>query len=226
MIVLENVSKRYGSLCVYEHFDLRIEEGKITCILGASGCGKTTLLNMLAGLVPYEGSIRPQGLRCSYIFQQPRLVPALTVEGNLKLVCKDEKKISDMLFRLELADKRKAYPAELSGGQAQRVSIARAFLYPSDIILMDEPFASLDTALKLRLIDVFFDLWKEEPRTALFVTHDVEEAYILSHRAVVLERGRAAADLADASPVPRRYGEASSYRQAILSALLSGTANT
>ena len=76
------------------------------------------------------------------------------------------------------------------------------------------------------LIDVFFDLWKEEPRTALFVTHDVEEAYILSHRAVVLERGRAAADLADASPVPRRYGEASSYRQAILSALLSGTANT
>ena len=137
MIVLENVSKRYGSLCVYEHFDLRIEEGKITCILGASGCGKTTLLNMLAGLVPYEGSIRPQGLRCSYIFQQPRLVPALTVEGNLKLVCKDEKKIADMLSRLELADKRKAYPAELSGGQAQRVSIARAFLYPSDIILMD-----------------------------------------------------------------------------------------
>ena len=163
---------------------------------------------------------------CSYIFQQPRLVPALTVEGNLKLVCKDEKKIADMLSRLELADKRKAYPAELSGGQAQRVSIARAFLYPSDIILMDEPFASLDTALKLRLIDVFFDLWKEEPRTALFVTHDVEEAYILSHRAVVLERGRAAADLADASPVPRRYGEASSYKQAILSALLSGTANT
>ena len=195
MIELRNVTKRYGTQTVYEDFSLSLEEGKITCLLGASGCGKTTLLNMLAELTPFEGEIVPAGLRCSYIFQQPRLVPNLTVGGNLRLVCKDEERIVGMLARVGLSEKRNAYPAELSGGQAQRVSVARAFLHPAKLFLMDEPFSSLDTALKIRLIGLFCELWREQSPTVVFVTHDVHEAAVLARRAVVLKSGRIVGDI-------------------------------
>lgn len=194
MIEFKNITKKYGSLTVYENFNLSLEEGKITCILGESGSGKTTLLNMLAGLTPYEGEIS-QKAACSYIFQQPRLVPSLTVRGNLKLVCKDKNRVEEMLLAVGLSDKAGAYPAQLSGGQAQRVSIARAFLYPSSLILMDEPFSSLDLALKLKISALFLKLWKREGRTAVFVTHDADEAAMLSNRVLVLKNGAVAAEL-------------------------------
>lgn len=227
MIELVNVSKKYANTPVYENFSLGIEEGKITCLLGASGCGKTTLLNMLAGLTPYEGRIGNVPERISYIFQEERLLPNLTVRQNVALVLgknADGKKISEMLEKVELSGKEDAYPAELSGGQAQRVSIARAFAYPSGLILMDEPFSSLDTALKIRLIDVFCRLWQEEKRTAVFVTHDAEEAYMLAHRAVLLEEGKVVADISENDPVPRAYGESSRFKQRILAELLGSRA--
>ena len=96
MITIKNITKKYGSLTVYDGFDLQIAEGEITCLLGASGCGKTTLLNILAGLTPYRGEVSYKG-GCSYIFQTPRLVPNLTAEGNLKLVCGDGDKVAEML---------------------------------------------------------------------------------------------------------------------------------
>ncbi len=222
-ILVENVGKKYGAAVVYENFSLEIEEGKITCLLGASGCGKTTLLNMLAGLTPYEGKIENVPARISYIFQQERLLPNLTVKQNVALVLgrhADEEKISQILEKVELSGKENAYPAELSGGQAQRVSIARAFAYPSGLILMDEPFSSLDTALKIRLMGVFCRLWEEEKRTAVFVTHDAEEAYMLAHRAILLRGGRVAADLREDSPVPRPYGRGSAFKQNILREML------
>lgn len=222
-ILVENVGKRYGATPVYENFSLGLEEGKITCLLGASGCGKTTLLNMLAGLTPYEGKIENVPERISYIFQEERLLPNLTVKQNVALVLgknADGKKISEMLGKVELSGKENAYPSELSGGQAQRVSIARAFAYPSGLILMDEPFSSLDTALKIRLIGVFCRLWQEERRTAVFVTHDAEEAYMLAHRAVLLKDGKIAADIGENSPVPRPYGENSPFKQKILAEML------
>ena len=221
MIELRNVTKRYGAQTVYEDFSLSLEEGKITCLLGASGCGKTTLLNMLAGLTPFEGEIIPAGLRCSYIFQQPRLVPNLTVGGNLRLVCKDEERIVGMLARVGLSEKRNAYPAELSGGQAQRVSVARAFLHPAKLFLMDEPFSSLDTALKIRLIGLFCELWREQSPTVVFVTHDAEEACMLAHRVLIFGgEGKIAADIAGGETIPRRYGEESALKRAVLGALL------
>lgn len=221
MIELKNITKRYGDLTVYENFSLSLEEGKITCLLGASGCGKTTLLNMLAGLTPFEGEIVPAGLRCSYIFQQPRLVPNLTVGGNLRLVCKDEERIVGMLARVGLSEKRNAYPAELSGGQAQRVSVARAFLHPAKLFLMDEPFSSLDTALKIRLIGLFCELWREQSPTVVFVTHDAEEACMLAHRVLIFGgEGKIAADIAGGETIPRRYGEESALKRAVLGALL------
>lgn len=221
MIELRNVTKRYGTQTVYEDFSLSLEEGKITCLLGASGCGKTTLLNMLAGLTPFEGEIVPAGLRCSYIFQQPRLVPNLTVGGNLRLVCKNEERIVGMLARVGLSEKRNAYPAELSGGQAQRVSVARAFLHPAKLFLMDEPFSSLDTALKIRLIGLFCELWREQSPTVVFVTHDAEEACMLAHRVLIFGgEGKIAADIAGGETIPRGYGEESALKRAVLGALL------
>ncbi len=189
-ITFENVTKKYGDLTVYDNFSFSIKRGEITCILGESGSGKTTLLNMLAGLTPYEGSIAPK-LKCSYVFQEPRLVSNLTVRGNLSLICKDKNKVEEMLAAVELSDKAEAYPVGLSGGQAQRVAVARAFLYPADLILLDEPFSSLDLALKLKISALFLKLWEREKRTALFVTHNADEALMLANRIVVLKDGRA-----------------------------------
>ncbi len=223
MIELIGVSKSYAKTRVYENFSLSVEEGKITCLLGASGCGKTTLLNMIAGLTPYRGRIENVPARISYIFQEERLLPNLTVKQNVALVLgkgADGGRVAEILEKVELSGKEDAYPSELSGGQAQRVSIARAFAYPSRLILMDEPFSSLDTALKIRLIGVFCRLWEEEKRTAVFVTHDAEEAYMLAHRAVLLKDGKIAADVSEDAPVPRPYGQTSPFKQKLLEKLL------
>lgn len=193
MICFRNVTKKYGNLSVYSGFSLDIKEGEITCILGESGSGKTTLLNMMARLTEYTGEITPVR-KYSYVFQEPRLVQNLTVRGNLKLVCSDDDKISRMISAVELSDKADAYPVTLSGGQARRVSLARAFLYPSDAILMDEPFSSLDLRIKLKIARLFLDLWKAERRTAVFVTHDTDEALMLANRIVVISKGAVRGD--------------------------------
>ena len=221
-IEIENFSKTYGGTAVYRNLNLTLRGGEITCLLGASGCGKTTVLNALAGLIAYEGSITGVPERVSYVFQEERLLPNLTVRQNIRYVLgKGEESAADeILRRVELEDKADCYPSSLSGGQARRAAIARAFAYPSGLLLMDEPFSSLDTALKIRLIEVFFNLWRQDGRTVVFVTHDVEEAYMLAHRAVLLGGGEIVADLTSETPPPRRYGESSSFKQKILSAML------
>lgn len=221
MIEFKNITKRYGALTVYQNFSFSLAEGEITCILGESGSGKTTLLNMLAGLTPYGGEITPKPL-CSYIFQQPRLVPSLTVFGNLKLVCGDVNAINGMLSAVDLSDKANSYPAQLSGGQAQRVAIVRAFLYPSDAILMDEPFSSLDLGLKLKIAALFLALWKKERRTAVFVTHDVDEAAMLSNRVVVLKSGRVAADIRPCGEPSADLFARAELKRELISALCGG----
>ena len=193
MIRIKNLTKRYGNLTVYENFNLELKEGEVTCILGESGCGKTTLLNCVAGLTDYEGEITE--VKCSYIFQTPRLVPNLTVGGNLKLICKDENAVEKALETVRLTDKKNAYPVALSGGQARRVSIARAFLYGGEVILMDEPFTSLDLKLKKEISELFSQIQSESKRTALFVTHDVDEALSLAHRIIAINGGKAVLDI-------------------------------
>lgn len=218
MIEIKNFSKSYQSVKVFENFSLRLEEGKITCILGESGSGKTTLLNAVAGLTDYCGSI-PK-LRCSYIFQSPRLVPNLTVYGNLKLVCGDDSKIFAMLEKVHLSDRAKSYPVNLSGGQAQRVAIARAFLFESEVILMDEPFSALDLKLKKEMTELFFEIWREDKRTALFVTHDVDEAVSVAQRIIVINGGDVVYDKTPAGDLPRAMGGAEELRRNIISVLL------
>lgn len=193
MIEIKGLTKKYDGKAVYENFDFSIEEGRTTCVLGESGSGKTTLLNCIAGLTRYEGEI-PK-LKCSYVFQTPRLVPNLTVYGNLALIGASGDEIDGVLERVKLVDKRGAYPAELSGGQKQRVSLARALLYGGEIMLLDEPFASLDLKLKREMARLFNEIACERGLTALFVTHDPDEALSVANRVVVISGGKTVADI-------------------------------
>ncbi len=204
-MIIENVTKIYNGNTILNNFSLEIIEGKITALLGESGAGKTTLLNIIAGLTDYQGKVEQK--KCSYVFQDRRLLPNLTVEDNLKFVLpkEDWHKIPDILVKVGLADKAKRYPAQLSGGEAKRVSIARAFLYEHDLLLMDEPFSSIDLSLKKELIDLVVQLQTERKNTILFVTHDIHEAAVLAHRAIVMKKGQITYDVKIEKPLPRDF---------------------
>lgn len=192
-MILNNVSKKYGDKSVIKNFSLTVEDGTVVSLLGVSGVGKTTLLNIIAGLIPFEGSVTGVG-RVSYVFQTTRLIPNLTVRQNVEFVLKsvisDKEKrgaaAAAVLNTVELGGYADAYPSSLSGGMAQRVSMARAFAYPSDTLLMDEPFTGLDVSLKKRLIGAFADLYGKGGRTVVCVTHDIDDALLLSDRIVVI----------------------------------------
>jgi NitT/TauT family transport system ATP-binding protein len=191
-----DISKSFGDLEVFSGLSLDLTENAVTAVLGPSGCGKTTLLNLIGGiLAPDSGSITGMEDKVlSYLFQEPRLIPWKTVEGNLDFVLKPvippeaERKalIRETLATVDLLPFRSYLPGALSGGMRQRVGIARAFAYPSNMILMDEPFQALDLSLRLSLAEVFNTLWLKESRTAVFVTHDIHEALMLGDDIVVL----------------------------------------
>ncbi|MBN2665634.1 MAG: ABC transporter ATP-binding protein [Bacteroidales bacterium] len=194
---ITDLHKKFDNLSLFSDFSIEFHEGTITSILGPSGCGKTTLLNIIGDIVKPDSGIL-KGFRektISYIFQDPRLLPWKTVEENIDFVlgrdmtAGQRNKITDQLIKLmELEDFAAYYPSKLSGGMRQRVSIARAFAYPSDIILMDEPLKGLDIKLKLNLIRIFSRMWQTDRRTVIFVTHDVDEALLLGNEIIVLSR--------------------------------------
>lgn len=195
--------KCYGhsNAVVLKNINFSVKPGEFVAIIGPSGCGKSTLLNMLCGL---EGSSE-QTLLCNgkaingneshklgYIFQQPRLMPWLTVQENLQLVLPvpkhetQHKQIDDLLDQVGLSGKGHYFPKQLSGGMQRRVAIARAFAVNPELILLDEPFNSLDapTAAKLRLLLV--KLCKSRGSTVIFVTHDLSEAVYLADRIIFM----------------------------------------
>ncbi len=220
-------------MVLFSDFNLTLPEGQITCILGPSGCGKTTLLNIIGGLTtPDSGLLNGfDNKTVSYIFQDPRLLPWKTVEENIAFVLNqnqpeaEKKKITGHFIRLvDLEGFADYYPAKLSGGMRQRVSIARAFAYPSDIILMDEPLKGLDISLKLNLIKAFSRIWSSDRRTVIFVTHDVEEALLLGNEIFVLSRAPVQIVAHEASEVPLSErtsdaGNAKELRQILYKAL-------
>lgn len=185
-IIIKNFSCSYEQKTIFQNFDVTFEQGKINVVLGGSGIGKTTLLNAMASLKSYDGSIEGCEGGVSYIFQKDRLIPSISVYKNLdlilKAVVKDKRERKEMIEStaeaLEISDVLKSLPSEISGGQAQRTSMARAFLYPSDVLLLDEPFKALDTSLKARLINKFVALQRQSKKTVVFVTHAIDECLL------------------------------------------------
>ena len=195
IIRIENINKRYGDNIIFNNFQIDFYENKINCILGKSGCGKTTLLNIISGVVKNDESDFKgiEDLGVSYIFQDDRLIDWLSVEDNIKLVIKkhySEAKVNELcekyLKLVGIYEYKNYYPQRLSGGMRQRVNIARAFIYPSKIIIMDEPFKSIDIKNKQIIMENFKKILEEDNRTVLFVTHDIDEALYLGDVAFIL----------------------------------------
>ena len=182
-------SKSYGKTTVFKNLNFEIKDGDILAVLGASGSGKTTLLNAIAGLISYDGEIEGKPEQVGYVFQEPRLLPNLTVRENLLFTGGTPRRVDRMLEDVEMSAHAEKRPSALSGGEKQRVAIARAFLSDAPTLLLDEPFSALDTLLKNKLTELFLRIWRKDCRTTVFVTHDLDEAIALAHRIVVLKNG-------------------------------------
>lgn len=194
---LRGVRASYGEVAVLDGISLRLEPESVTVVLGPSGCGKTTLLNIVAGLKAPDSGARLgfDEARFSYAFQEPRLLPWIGARENIAFALSGALPREEALVRADrflaaagLAEFARAVPAELSGGMRQRLSLARAFAFPSEVLLLDEAFKAVDLKTKLELMDVFLELWTKERRTVVSVTHDVEEALYLADRILVLSQ--------------------------------------
>jgi NitT/TauT family transport system ATP-binding protein len=176
------------------NLNLTLKKDQFVCLVGPSGCGKTTLLNIIANLDnDYDGKIHLDQIQSpptiGYIFQNPRLLPWRTVRENIELVLNNHqsrKFIDSLLESMQLTDHQHAYPEHLSLGMSRRVSIIRAFAVNPDILLMDEPFVSLDSPTARQVRNSLLKLWQQRPHTILFVTHDLREAITLADRLIFL----------------------------------------
>src|SRR3954471_6056542 len=179
-----------GQLQVLGDLSLRLGGGEVGALVGPSGCGKTTLLRIIAGLDrDYEGTVRlPQSGKLGMVFQEPRLLPWRSVEENVRLAAPEatDATLEALFGTLGLSAHRNHFPGELSLGLARRVALARAFAVKPDLLLLDEPFVSLDDALAARLRDELAELVNSRPVTTLLVTHNVEEAIGLADRLFLL----------------------------------------
>lgn len=197
-IVFRNVSKSFAGVTVLNSLNLTLEEEKISCFLGPSGIGKTTILNIIAGLLlPDSGQLeQPFAGSISYLFQESLLLPWMNVHQNIcylmeETMHKSEKeKLADSLVQaMELDGFAKHYPPELSGGMARRTALARALACPAPLLMMDEPFASLDSQLKTRIIDRVKENIRRQNRTAIVVTHDENTAARIADSIYYFEKG-------------------------------------
>jgi NitT/TauT family transport system ATP-binding protein len=193
LIALDRVSVRFGAVSVLEDISLAVGRGEFVALVGPSGCGKTTLLNLCSGwLAPTSGSVeRPSRVRM--VFQHDGLFPWLTVGENIRLglrhVSDERRRQQDadaLLHLIGLGSFASHYPHQLSGGMRQRVELARALGGGTDLLLMDEPFSSLDYLTRLKLRAELARLLRDQPRAVLLVTHDIEEAAQLADRVLVL----------------------------------------
>lgn len=208
---LQNVTRRYGKVVAVNNVSLAAAQGECLVIVGPSGCGKTTLLRLVAGLdVQHEGSIKiqnrivsgkgvfvpPEERRVGLVFQDYALFPHMTIARNVafglhgRSKADVQRRVYEMLEMVHLTHMADRYPHELSGGERQRVALARALAPQPDILLLDEPFSSLDAGLRTAMREQLQSLLKEINITTFFVTHDQEEALLLGDRVAVVNQGR------------------------------------
>ncbi|MER6734573.1 ABC transporter ATP-binding protein [Streptomyces puniciscabiei] len=221
-VVVEQVVRRFGDRVVLDRLDLTIAEEELVILLGPSGCGKSTLLRLLAGLDRPDGGRVEVPAKRAIVFQADRLLPWQRVLRNITLGLYGpdaEQRARDVLAEVGLAGREKAWPKELSGGEAQRVSLARALVSEPELVLLDEPFAALDAITRLRMHDLVRALRSKHHAAMLLVTHDVDEAIALADRIVVMSDGRiGASHRVQLSAADR---EASVAREELRAALLT-----
>ncbi len=223
-LVFRNIGRTFHngpeSTVALSAINLTLERESFTALVGPSGCGKSTLLHIAAGLdTQYEGSFvrEPAAAKLACLFQQPRLLPWQSARGNVAFVLeargiskRDARhRANEMLQLVGLGQAANKFPAQLSGGMQQRVSLARALVVDPDLLLMDEPFSALDELTAARLRDELVSLCAEKERTILFVTHNIQEACYLADRVVVLSAhpGTVVADIRIEVPRPRQVDD-------------------
>jgi sulfonate transport system ATP-binding protein len=194
----ERLSVAFGDNVVLRDIDLHIAPGEFVALLGRSGSGKTTLLRVLAGLHERTaGNLHVPQAR-SVVFQEARLLPWKRVDENVAVGLRApdrRERAAAALHEVGLDHRRDAWPATLSGGEAQRVGLARAIVRDPQFLLLDEPFASIDALTRLRMYELVIGLWRRHGPAVLLVTHDVDEALLLADRVLVLDGGQIATDL-------------------------------
>jgi len=201
LISVQALRVSYGDTEVLHGIDLQVEEGQFVSIVGKSGCGKSTLLLALAGFIPREGEITFPG-EFGMVFQNYAVFPWMTVRDNIAFglggrgAAERNTIVDQHLSLVGLESHASKYPSQLSGGQAQRVALARALAADPKVVLMDEPFGALDNFTRNQMQQWLAELWQNEHKTVLLVTHNIEEAVFLSDRLILMEKGRIEGDVA------------------------------
>ncbi|MEA5361456.1 ABC transporter ATP-binding protein [Amycolatopsis sp., V23-08] len=222
-----NLTKRFGDRTVLSGLDLTIGRGEFVALLGRSGSGKSTLLRVLAGLDgAVEGKADVHGT-VSVAFQQPRLLPWRKVWRNVVLGLRQDgvsksrnRALADRaLAEVHLGEHADDWPLTLSGGEAQRVSLARALVREPDLLLLDEPFGALDALTRIAMHRLVEDLWRRHLPGVLLVTHDVDEALLLADRVLVLDGGRIIAEHRPGGSRPRNPADHIDVRRRVLADL-------
>lgn len=194
-VSVTNLTVHYSSHhAALQGVNFSVHEGEFVVIIGKSGSGKSTLLHALAGFIPYAGAVTVTG-KLGMVFQTYAVFPWLTVEENIGFGLNRMKReervriIEEHLRLIGMCEKRRAYPAQLSGGQVQRVALAQTLAHNPDVILMDEPYGALDAYTREQMQAWLLDVWSTHKKTVVFVTHSIEEAILLADRVLILVNG-------------------------------------
>ncbi len=210
IVRVRGLSRTFGARVVLDRLDLSLAPGEFVALLGRSGSGKSTLLRVLAGLDPVPAGVARMPRRRAVVFQEHRLMPWKTALGNVMLGLRGpdaRPAAAAALAEVGLRGREDAWPATLSGGEAQRAALARALVRAPELLLLDEPFAALDALTRIRMHSLVADLWRRHRPAVLLVTHDVWEAVLLADRVLILDGGRITFAAAVPSPHPRRRGD-------------------
>lgn len=208
---IQSITKSFGSMTVLREISLSLDPEGITVLVGESGCGKTTLLRLLAGLEKPDAGQLPTFESVAMVFQEPRLFPWLTVEENVALAVRElppeesKRRVGEMLAKVGLSTHAKQIPDQLSGGMAQRVAIARALIVRPELLLMDEPFSALDALTRDRVRREFVALHQANPVTTVIVTHDVLDAVLLGSNILKIHNGTMVQSWHCDLPYPRNF---------------------